>query len=123
MQVGDIIRFERTFTNQDVEKFTEISGDEGDHHINPDEEGRLMIQGLLTATLPTKIGGENNVLARTMIFEFLKPVFTNDTILCEVTVEQCEKDKYNRKQIHTSFSCTNQHSIEVLKGSFTGVIK
>lgn len=123
MQVGDVIRFERTFTNKEVKQFTAISGDEGVHHIQPDDEGRLMVQGLLTATLPTKIGGEYNVLARTINFEFLKPVFTNDTILCEVTIEQYEEDSYNRKRIHTSFSCTNQHSIEVLKGSFSGVIK
>lgn len=58
MQVGDVIRFERTFTNKEVKQFTAISGDEGVHHIQPDDEGRLMVQGLLTATLPTKIGGE-----------------------------------------------------------------
>ena len=71
LKVGDIITFERTFTMRDVELFTEISGDEGNHHITPDEQGRLVIQGLLTATLPTKIGGDHNVLARTMNFEFL----------------------------------------------------
>lgn len=54
-----------------------------------------MVQGLLTATLPTKIGGDANVLARTMNFEFLKPVFTGDTILCEVTIDRYEeKDQW-----------------------------
>jgi 3-hydroxybutyryl-CoA dehydratase len=53
--VGEIITFERTFTVEDVELFTTISGDEGSHHVTPDEQGRLVIQGLLTATLPTKI--------------------------------------------------------------------
>lgn len=74
LKVGDIIRFERTFTKEDVEVFTKVSMDEGDHHTNPDEQGRLIVQGLLTATLPTKIGGDYNVLARTMNFEFLRPV-------------------------------------------------
>lgn len=32
LQVGDIITFERTFTLKDVELFTKISGDEGEHH-------------------------------------------------------------------------------------------
>ncbi len=54
LQVGDIITFERTFTLKDVELFTKISGDEGEHHLTPDEQGRLVVQGLLTATLPTK---------------------------------------------------------------------
>jgi 3-hydroxybutyryl-CoA dehydratase len=79
LKVGDIITFERTFTPEDVELFTKVSGDEGSHHVTPDEQGRLVIQGLLTATLPTKIGGDNNVLARTMNFDFLRPVFTGNT--------------------------------------------
>lgn len=86
IQVGDMITFERTFTVEDVELFTKVSGDTGAHHITPDEQGRLVIQGLLTATLPTKIGGDHNVLARTVNFEFLRPVYSGDTITCEVTI-------------------------------------
>lgn len=62
LKLGDVIAFERSFTREDVELFTKLSWDEGIHHITPDEQGRLVIQGLLTATLPTKIGGENDVL-------------------------------------------------------------
>lgn len=122
LQVGDIIKFERSFTSEDVELFTKISGDEGNHHINPDEHGRLIIQGLLTATLPTKIGGDHNVLARTMNFEFLRPVFTGDTIICEVTIEKFEKQE-NRISIITSFLCRNQNEKAVMKGNFSGIIR
>lgn len=121
LKVGDVISFTRTFTTRDVELFTEISGDEGIHHRTPDEQGRLVIQGLLTATLPTKIGGDANVLARTMNFEFLRPVFTGDTITCYVEIEKYEPEK-NRIAIVTSFHCINQIEKEVLKGSFAGVI-
>lgn len=121
LKVGDIITFERTFTVRDVELFTEISGDEGIHHITPDEQGRLIIQGLLTATLPTKVGGDNNVLARTMNFEFLRPVFTGDTIICEVKIEKFEKQN-NRTHITAFFLCKNQYEKEVLIGDFAGVI-
>ncbi|WP_096435638.1 enoyl-CoA hydratase [Alteribacter populi] len=122
LKVGDVITFERTFTVRDVELFTEVSCDEGSHHITPDEQGKLVIQGLLTATLPTKVGGDNNVLARTMNFEFLRPVFTEDTIRCEVTIEKFEKQDNNRTSIFASFLCTNQHEKQVLRGSFAGVI-
>ncbi|USK36759.1 enoyl-CoA hydratase (plasmid) [Bacillus sp. F19] len=121
LKIGDIITFERTFTAEDVALFIKISGDEGSHHVTPDERGRLVIQGLLTATLPTKIGGDNNVLARTMNFEFLRPVFTGDTIICEVTIEQFEKQN-NRTHITASFLCKNQNEKEVLRGDFSGVI-
>ncbi|MDI2589169.1 enoyl-CoA hydratase [Psychrobacillus sp. NEAU-3TGS] len=124
LKVGDIITFERDFTARDVELFTEISGDEGIHHLTPDEQGRLVVQGLLTATLPTKVGGNHNVLARSMHFEFLRPVFTGDTIICEVTIDQFEiqENKNNRTAITASFICKNQHEKEVLKGNFAGVI-
>ena len=121
LKVGDIIIFERTFKTDDVELFTKVSGDDGIHHLTPDEQGRLVVQGLLTATLPTKVGGDNNVLARTMNFEFTRPVFTGDTITCEVTIKQFEKQD-NRTQITSSFICTNQNKKEVMRGSFAGVI-
>ena len=122
LNIGDILRFERTFTKEDVEIFTNVSKDEGDHHTHPNEQGRLVVQGLLTATLPTKIGGDYNVLARTMNFEFLRPVFTGDTIRCEVTIEKLEKKKASRLSISASFRCTNQMDQLVLKGNFSGVI-
>lgn len=121
LKVGDTITFERTFTVEDVQRFTKVSGDEGAHHVTPDEQGRLVIQGLLTATLPTKVGGDYNVLARTMNFEFLRPVFTGDTVICEVTIERFEKQDH-RTAIGASFLCRNQNEKEVLKGSFSGVI-
>src|SRR5690625_176276 len=102
--------------------FTKISRDEGDHHINPDEQGRLVVQGLLTATLPTKIGGDHNVLARTMTFEFFRPVFTGDAIVCEVTIDTVETQPNHRTSIDASFQCTNQHEKQVLTGTFSGVI-
>ncbi|PEJ60108.1 MULTISPECIES: hotdog domain-containing protein [unclassified Bacillus (in: firmicutes)] len=121
LKVGDIISFERTFTVEDVELFTKVSGDAGAHHVTPDEQGRLVVQGLLTATLPTKIGGDHNVLARSVNFDFLRPVFTGDTIICEVTIEKYEKQE-NRLSILASFLCTNQNEKKVLSGSFSGVI-
>src|SRR5512143_1081546 len=86
MQVGDIVSWQRTFTEDDVRLFGSLSGDEGVHHVTPDDQGRLMVQGLLTATLPTKIGGDINFIARELTFQFQRPVFAGDTIRCEVTV-------------------------------------
>lgn len=122
LNVGDVITFERSFTEEEVELFTQVSGDEGSHHVTPDEKGRLVVQGLLTATLPTKVGGDYNVLARNMNFEFLKPVFTDDTIKCDVEIEKYEKKSNNRTAIMATFICKNQNEIEVLKGDFSGVI-
>ncbi|KOP80743.1 enoyl-CoA hydratase [Lysinibacillus sp. FJAT-14745] len=122
LQVGEKITFERKITKEDVELFTRVSRDEGVHHITPDEQGRFVVHGLLTATLPTKVGGDYNVLARKMDYEFLRPVFSDDTIRCDVIIEQYEPDEKNRTAITATFTCTNQLEKEVLKGSFSGII-
>ena len=96
--------------------------DEGNHHPHPDELERLVVQGLLTATLPTKVGGDYNVLARTMNFEFLRPVFTGDTMSCKVIIENLERKDNNRISIVATFLCTNQNEKQVLSGNFSGVI-
>lgn len=62
------------------------------------------------------------MLARKMNFEFLRPVFTNDTIICEVKIEQYEKQENKRIAIIASFRCRNQEDKEVLLGEFSGVI-
>lgn len=122
LEKGKIITFERTFTKKDVEVFSEISGDEGVHHQTSDGVGRFVVQGLLTATLPTKVGGDYDVLARTMNFEFLRPVYTDDKIVCDITIDEYHKDAKNRMVIAASFMCTNQKAKEVLHGNFAGVI-
>src|SRR5215472_6460436 len=122
MQVGVVTSWERTFTVEDVRRFGEISGDQGVHHIQPDAEGRVLVQGLLTATLPTKLGGDVNFIAREMTFEFLRPVFTGDTIRCENTVERIEEQE-NRSFLVVKFVCRNQHGKEVLTGQVRGIIR
>src|SRR2546423_7711676 len=122
MQVGDVMAWERTFGEEDVRLFGRLSGDEGVHHVAADEQGRLMVQGLLTATLPTKIGGDLNVIARAMVFEFHRPVFTGDTIRCEVTIAGLERVE-GRTNMTATWVCRNQHGREVLTGHVHGVVR
>ncbi len=122
MQVGDVTSWERTFSVEDVLLFGQISGDQGVHHVRPDEQGRLMVQGLLTATLPTKLGGDMNYIARTMSYEFLRPVFTGDTIRCEVTITRLEQVE-GRIHMSANGACRNQHGKEVLRFQTSGVIR
>jgi 3-hydroxybutyryl-CoA dehydratase len=122
MQVGETLAWERTFTEEDIRLFSRISGDEGVHHVTPDADGRLMAQGLLTATLPTKLGGDLNFIAREMTFQFLRPVFAGDTVRCEVTVLEVEpNERYLR--LAFAFACRNQHGKDVLTGETRGVIR
>jgi acyl dehydratase len=122
MQVGDTTSWERTFTEEDVRLFTQVSGDRGEHHVQPDAQGRIMVQGLLTATLPTKLGGDMNYIARTLTFEFLRPVFVGDTIRCETTITELTPAE-GRMLMKTTYVCRNQHDKEVLAGHSEGIIR
>jgi len=122
MKVGDVVAWERTFTEDDVRQFSNFSGDAGTHHLQPDERGRLMVHGLLTATLPTKIGGDINFIAREMTFQFHRPVFSGDTVRCEVTIaELTETAEY--QQLTSTWVCRNQHGKEVMSGRASGIIR
>ena len=122
MEIGDLISWQRTFTETDIRAFTELSGDAGEHHLQPDANGRLMAHGLLTATIPTKIGGDMNFIAREMTFQFYRPVFSGDTISCDVTVAELEQAEELTK-ILTTFVCRNQNGKDVMTGTARGVIR
>jgi 3-hydroxybutyryl-CoA dehydratase len=119
---GAVFVRERTFTRADVETFTEVSHDRGAHHLAPDAQGRLMTQGLLTATLGTEIGGALDFLASEMTYRFLRPVFTGDTVRCEVRVDAMRDDP-ERLALEMSFVMRNQQGKDVLSGSVRGVIR
>jgi 3-hydroxybutyryl-CoA dehydratase len=121
VELGGKSTWSRVFTVEDVRSFSEVSGDRGVHHVELDAEGRLMVQGLLTATLPTKLGGDLNYLAREMLFEFLRPVFTGDVIDCDSTATKVERQQ-GRTYLEFAISCTNQAGKEVLRASTKGVI-
>ncbi len=120
-QVGEVSSYERCFTAEDVRAFQRLSGDAGRHHAEPDAQGRLVVHGLLTASLPTKLGGDIDFLARDMTFEFLRPVFTGDTIRCEMTLTEVVPEA-GRTRLAMRGACTNQHGKEVLRFTGRGVV-
>ena len=122
MKPGHTLSWTRTFTEDDIALFAKLSGDQGEHHLSPNEQGRLMAHGLLTATLPTKIGGDLNLIAREMTFRFHRPVFAGDTIECVVTLTSAEKGD-GFMNIVTEWRCTNQHGKEVMTGGGSGIIR
>jgi acyl dehydratase len=120
-QVGERFIYERVFTVAEVQAFTKITGDVGEHHMEPDAQGRLMVHGLLTASLPTRFGGELNFVAREMFFEFIRAVFTGDTITTEVVcTEAADEDRVIR--VSAECICRNQLGKEVMKAKTSGVI-
>ena len=72
--------------------------------------------------MPTKIGGDINLIASEMTFAFHRPVFVGDTVTCVVTVTELEQqEKYFK--IKSTLICRNQHGKEVMTGGGRGVIR
>ena len=93
----------------------------GRHHATPGPDGRRIVHGLLTATIPTKLGGDLDYLAREMVFEFLRPVFTGDTIRCAMTIVEATHER-GRWKLRLEGGCTNQDGVEVLHLRSHGVV-
>lgn len=114
--------FTREFSVADVRRFAELSADTGSHHEEPDEEGRLLVHGLLTATLPTKIGGDHDVLADRMTFEFPRPVYTGETVTCEVTFPTVDPHPAGHR-VEAEGVCRNEAGEVVLRFEFGGIVR
>jgi len=88
VRLGDTLSVSRCFTTAEVEAFTALSEDRGPWHVTPDERGRLVVHGLLTIALSTRVGGALQFMARSFDIVFLKPVFTGDAITCTLTITE-----------------------------------
>ncbi|MFE5302095.1 hypothetical protein [Streptomyces sp. NPDC056632] len=120
LKVGQVLRESRTITDEDIVAFADLAGDRGRHHLP--EHGRAMAHGLLTASLATKIGGQLHFIARRMGWEFLRPVWSGDTITAEVTVRALSEVR-SGTGVEFDIEITNQDGEAVLRGDSTGVIR
>lgn len=119
---GETVTYERTFTREDVRQFAAVSHDRQARHTEPDDDGRLLVHGLLTATLPTKIGSDFEVLASDMDFHFRRPVYAGDRITCEVTWASVD-DRGDHRAVEADVVCSDADGDVVLTGGFEGIVE
>jgi acyl dehydratase len=123
LKIGDTFTVSRTFTEQDVIQFADISRDYNPVHCDErfskvkNFDGRIC-HGLLIASLITEIGGQIGWLASGMTFEFKKPVYFEDTIRCHFTIT--EMDPKGRATAEAVF--TNDNDKLVLQAVLTGFV-
>lgn len=118
---GETRTIERTFTVEDVRQFADVSGDDQPRHTEPNEDGEVMVQGLLTATLPTKIGSDAGVLASSMDIDFQRPVYTGDPITCRSTYETVV-ERADRYEFTSDVVCETGDGETVLTAAVEGMI-
>jgi len=118
---GKTVAYERTFTVEEVQQYAKLSGDTQPRHTEPDEDGRVMVQGLFTATMPTKLGGDREVMAPRMEFEFVTPVYTGEQVTCYATYDRVE-ERDDRYAFTWDVVCENEDGEAVLEGTIDGII-
>ena len=123
LRQGDSFVVVRTFTENDVAAFAEISRDYNPVHFNRQfAESKnfrdLICHGLLIGSLLTEIGGQIGWLASGMNFRFRKPVYFGDTVECRLTIT--ELDDRHRARAEAVFR--NQHNELVIEATVSGIV-
>lgn len=118
---GDVITHERAFTPEEVREFGSMTGDTQAIHTDPDDDGRLIVQGLLSGSIMTSIGSELEYTARTIAYEFFKPVYTGESITCELTVTAVTEQD-DRYQLENDVVFRNETDDVVIEAHSSGLI-
>jgi acyl dehydratase len=118
---GQRLIYRRRIGNEDIRAFAELSGDLGDHHVTPDEQGRLVAHGLLVISTATRMGSDIHYLAHTMTWMFIRPVYGGDEVEARVELKRVvELD--DRLDVEMVVRIVNQDGRQVVRGESTGVI-
>ena len=125
ISVGQKASLTKTFTDEDVRKFAEVSLDVNPLHLD-DEYAKTTIFGkriahgvltcgLISAVLANKLPGQGTIYLGQEV-RFSAPVYLGDTNTAECTVTEKRDDK---KIIKLDTVCTNQDGKVVVSGVAT----
>jgi 3-hydroxybutyryl-CoA dehydratase len=123
LAVGDTFAVSRTFTEQDVAQFADISRDYNPVHFD-ERFARVknfdgcICHGLLVASLITEIGGQIGWLAAGMSLKFRRPVYLGDTVTCKFVITDIDAGGH----AEAAAVVTNEHDIIVLEAGLTGIV-
>ncbi len=123
LKVGDGFSISRTFTEDDVNRFAEITRDYNPVHFDDrftrvkGYNGRVC-HGLLVASMISEIGGQIGWLASEMQFTYKKPVYFGDTIICDFKITDI--DEKGRAVAKAEYR--NQNGFVVIEGILKGIL-
>jgi acyl dehydratase len=123
LQVGDSFRTTRTFTDDDVIRFAQITRDYNPVHFDARfAKARNLpapiCHGLLAASLATEIGGQIGWLASGMNFRFKGPVYVGETITCSWVITA--RDQNGRAK--ASVTITKEDGVSVIEAEIGGIV-
>ena len=95
--------FTKTFTDEDVQRFIEITGDSNPLHVDDEfaartRFGRRIIHGLLTASILSTMVGMllpgTGAIYRSQTIRFLLPVYVGDTVTAHFVVRAVDRARH-----------------------------
>lgn len=101
--VGQRSSFTKTFTEEDVRRFVEITGDTNPLHTDDafaatTQFGRRVLHGMLSASiLSTMVGMRlpgTGAIYRSQTLRFLRPVYVGDTLTAHFLVRSIDRERH-----------------------------
>jgi acyl dehydratase len=123
LKVGDRFTASRTFLEQDVIDFADMTRDYNPVHFDERFAGEKKLRGrichgLLVGSLVTEIGGQIGFYASKLDFRFRSPVYFGDAITCTLTISaRNEKNLAEAKAV-----CRNTEGEIVLEAFLQGYV-
>lgn len=102
-EVGQRAQLTRTFTDEDVCRFVEITGDSNPLHVDDSfaagtRFGRRIVHGMLSASLFSTLAGMllpgTGAIYRSQTLRFLRPVYIGDTVTAHFVVRAVDRARH-----------------------------
>ena len=121
--VGQHVSFTKKFTEDDMQRFIEITGDVNPLHV--DEEfarktkfGRRVLQGMLTASIFSTMVGMllpgTGAIYQSQTIRFLLPVYVGDTVTAHFVVRSVDRARH---RLEIDAWIENQAGERVIEGT------
>lgn len=122
-EVGQHASFTKTFTEADLQRFIEITGDVNPLHVDDEFAagtpfGRRILHGMLTASIFSTMVGMllpgTGAIYRSQTIKFLLPVFLNETVTAHFVVRSIDRAKYRLEIVAW---IENESGVHVIEGT------
>jgi acyl dehydratase len=118
---GQRASFSKTFTDEDVRRFIEITGDTNPLHVDDafaarTQFGRRVLHGMLTASLFSTMVGVllpgTGAIYRSQTIRFLLPVYVGETVTAHFVVRSVDRERHRLEIDAWIENEAGQHVIE-----------